>query len=193
MFKSHSINGSHAEVLPDEQLKKLKFIIVYGKYTKDAAVHLYNIVSSQYTCVLWDEKIYLNNESQLTNKNKRIFVGGNLSRKYYELEKDIDFIQINGLIAFRVQGCMAFFYRHVADVNDFDFESDDYKKEDEKNWSKRPLLKKTGFYCTWELLTAIFDENSFCDDSTAIVSFYNAINKSVRDGYIDKFINDEFV
>lgn len=141
MFQSNPINGSHTES-PDELLKKLQFIIVYGKYFKKPSLRLYNIVASKYTCVLWNEEIYLKNEPKLTNKNKRIFLGGDMSEDYFEFDKN-NAIQINRFVAFITQGPMASLYIQW----DSDMEDEIPHESDDPWWKKYNPLYITYSSC----------------------------------------------
>ena len=52
----------------------VKFVIVYEKFTKPAAVSLSNQLSNKFECTLWDKKHYFANEAGLNNKNRIILL-----------------------------------------------------------------------------------------------------------------------
>ena len=56
----------------------MKFVIVYEKFTKPAAVSLSNQLSNQFECTLWDKKHYVANEASLNNKNRIILLNEDL-------------------------------------------------------------------------------------------------------------------
>lgn len=56
----------------------VKFVIVYEKLTKPAAISLSNQLSNKYECTIWDKKHYLANEAGLNNKNRIILLNEDL-------------------------------------------------------------------------------------------------------------------
>ncbi|MDE6042975.1 MAG: hypothetical protein K2G07_05450 [Muribaculaceae bacterium] len=56
----------------------MKFVIVYEKFTKPAAVSLSNQLSNKFECTLWDKKHYDANEASLNNKNRIILLNEDL-------------------------------------------------------------------------------------------------------------------
>ncbi|MDE6078943.1 MAG: hypothetical protein K2G35_02650 [Duncaniella sp.] len=56
----------------------MKFVIVYEKFTKPAAVSLSNQLSNKFECTIWDKRHYLANEAGLNNKNRIILLNEDL-------------------------------------------------------------------------------------------------------------------
>lgn len=51
-----------------------KFIIIYDDFTKPMAISLRNTISKKYSCVIWNKKMYEQNESQISNKSYLILL-----------------------------------------------------------------------------------------------------------------------
>lgn len=66
-----------------ESIVNDKFIIIYDKFTKPMAISLRNSINQKYTCAIWDDKIYKNNESRLTNHNYLIILSQECIKQHF--------------------------------------------------------------------------------------------------------------
>lgn len=174
------LNVNSHEKQPD--LVPEKFIIIYDKFTKTHAVSLRNSIKN-YTCTIWNDKTYKDNEYRLTNRNYLIVLNENIVKENLANPAIKPFNYLDG-IDIRIEGnTLGFEFNSKTCPSQFD--------NLKKNW-KKYLLSTLG-----PILVAggipgaiILSYYLFCSDKNKIKYklFFDAINK-FKDGDIENFLN----
>lgn len=164
-----------------------QFIICYSKLTKPIAVSLRNSIPKDKKSVIWSKEVYYQNEARLTSANKLLLLHEDLISENLANPNIVPHTYLDGVFIKQENATIGFYVDPKTELTSF-------KSQFKESWKKYvsgmvlPVVLVGGIPVA-SLVTFLF----FLSDKKKVKFrlLFDAINKFVKDGGIEKFLKGE--